>query len=361
MPRKTETRNGPSGRLAPETPIAPPADLSIGTVLERMTDAFLAFDTAGRVTYANGAAGRIFECRPQDLLGQEIGTCLGEDAGPAFEQALTRAATQGVTVRDVVYCAPRGVWLEVLAYPDAAGFSVYFRDISDFKRAERALCESEVNLRRVEALSKTGTWRLDMQRNELLWSDENYEIFGIPKGAPLMFEAFLATIQPKDKDAAGRSWQSGPRGEIYDFERRITVGGETKWVRERAELEFDAEGRLLGGVGTTLDITDQKRAEQELIESRAQLASVVESAMDAVIAVDAGQRIVLFNAAAEATFRYPAAEVIGEPLDKLIPERFRKAHAGHVQRFAATGVTTRAMGRLGQVDRAQGRRRGISH
>lgn len=349
MPRKTDTKKSTPGRRAPETPIAPPADLSTGTVLERMTDAFLAFDTARRVTYANAAAGRIFERRPRDLLGQEIGTCLGEDAGPAFEQALTKAAAQGVAVRDVVYCAQREVWLEVLAYPDTSGFSVYFRDISGIKRAEQALRESEVNLRRVEALSKTGTWRLDMQRNELQWPDENYEIFGLPKGAPLTFEALLATIQPKDKDAAGRSLQAGPRGGIFDFERRITVDGETKWVRERAELEFDAEGHLLGGVGTTLDITDQKRAEQELIESRAQLASVVESAMDAVIAVDAEQRIVLFNAAAEAAFRYPAAEVIGKPLDMLIPERFRKAHAGHVQRFAATGVTTRAMGRLGTL------------
>ncbi len=57
MPRKTDTRNGPSGHCTPETPIAPPADLSIATVLERMTDAFLAFDAAGRVTYANAAAG----------------------------------------------------------------------------------------------------------------------------------------------------------------------------------------------------------------------------------------------------------------------------------------------------------------
>ena len=257
--------------------------------------------------------------------------------------------TQGVAVHGEAYYAPCGVWYEVHAYPDTTGFSVYFRDISEWKRAERALRESEVSLRRVQAAAKTGTWRLNMQRNELLWSDENYEIFGIPKGTPLTFEAFLATVQPKDKDAVDRSWQAGPRGGFYDLERRIIVAGTVKWVRERAELEFDPQGRLLGGVGTTLDITDQKRAEQELAESRAQLASVVESAMDAVIAVDAGQRIVLFNAAAEAMFHYPAAEVIGRPLDKLIPERFRKAHARHIQSFATTGVTSRTMGRLGSL------------
>ena len=154
---------------------------------------------------------------------------------------------------------------------------------------------------------------------------------------------------PAERAYWDRSWQAGLRGGFYDLERRIIVAGTVKWVRERAELEFDPQGRLLGGVGTTLDITDQKRAEQELAESRAQLASVVELAMDAVIAVDAGQRIVLFNAAAEAMYHYLAAEVIGQPLDKLIPERFRKAHARHIQSFATTGVTSRTLGRLGSL------------
>ena len=266
-----------------------------------------------------------------------------------FEQTLTRARTEGVAVHCEAYHAERGVWLEVHAYPDTPGFSVYFRDISELKRAERALRETEVDLRRVQSLAKTGTWRLDTRRNELLWSDENYEIFGIPKGTPLTFEAFLATVQPDDKDAVDRSWQAGPRGGFHDLERRIVVAGAVKWVRERAELEFDSQGRLLGGAGTTIDITDRKRAELELVESRAQLASVVESAMDAVIAVDAGQRIVLFNSAAEAMFHVSAAEAIGEPLEKLIPERFREVHARHIRGFAATGVTSRAMGRLGRL------------
>ena len=88
-------------------------------------------------------------------------------------------------------------------------------------------------------LASGGTWHLDAQRNELLWSDENYKIFGIPKGTPLKFEAFLATVQPDDREAVDRSWQAGPHGGFYELERRIVVGDETKWVLERAELESD--------------------------------------------------------------------------------------------------------------------------
>jgi len=66
--------------------------------------------------------------------------------------------------------------------------------------------------------------------------------------------------------------------------------------------------------------------------------------MDAIITVDERQDIVLFNASAERIFRCPAADAIGAPLERFIPERFRTVHHTHIARFAATGITTRMMG-----------------
>ena len=71
---------------------------------------------------------------------------------------------------------------------------------------------------------------------------------------------------------------------------------------------------------------------------------IVESAMDAIVSIDAGQRIVQFNAAAERAFLWPRDAVMGQPIDKLIPERFRAAHRAHVERFGQTAVTSRSMG-----------------
>jgi PAS domain S-box-containing protein len=78
--------------------------------------------------------------------------------------------------------------------------------------------------------------------------------------------------------------------------------------------------------------------------SEARLAAVVESAMDAIITVDAAQRIVLFNRAAEQTFRCSREQAIGSLLERFIPQRFRAAHHGHVEAFGRTGVTGRRMG-----------------
>jgi len=66
--------------------------------------------------------------------------------------------------------------------------------------------------------------------------------------------------------------------------------------------------------------------------------------MDAIVTVDEDQHIVLFNSAAERIFRCPAAEAVGGPLDRFIPERFRAAHRAHIARFGATGTTVRSMG-----------------
>jgi PAS domain S-box-containing protein len=91
--------------------------------------------------------------------------------------------------------------------------------------------------------------------------------------------------------------------------------------------------------------TDERRAADAALQSaQAQVGDIVDSAMDAIVSVDESQRIVLYNATAEKLFRRPRAAVLGQPLHILMPERFRAAHHGHVERFGRTGVTSRRMG-----------------
>jgi len=107
-----------------------------------------------------------------------------------------------------------------------------------------------------------------------------------------------------------------------------------------------------------LDITSRKKAEYALERSESRLATIIESAMDAVICLDAQHRISVFNAAAEAMFGYSAKSMLGQSLDVLVPEELRAAHPRHIESFAATGRTSRRMGQLGQLQacRASGER-----
>jgi PAS domain S-box-containing protein len=78
--------------------------------------------------------------------------------------------------------------------------------------------------------------------------------------------------------------------------------------------------------------------------SEARLDAIVDSAMDSILTVDAAQRIVLFNRAAEQMFGVRRDDALGSPLDRFIPQRFRGAHRAHVEKFGHTGVTSRRMG-----------------
>jgi len=94
----------------------------------------------------------------------------------------------------------------------------------------------------------------------------------------------------------------------------------------------------------------KRRKTQALLrESQNQLNGIVESAMDALIAIDDKHRIVVFNAAAEKMFGCPVRDAIGSPIDRFIPERFRAAHRQHIQHFGDTDATTRTLGELGAL------------
>ena len=93
-------------------------------------------------------------------------------------------------------------------------------------------------------------------------------------------------------------------------------------------------------------VRQRQTASRAVASLEARVSDVVESAMDAIITVDEQQRVVVFNAAAEKVFRWPRSAVLGEPLDKLIPERFRGEHREHIESFGASGSTSRRMGSL---------------
>ena len=96
--------------------------------------------------------------------------------------------------------------------------------------------------------------------------------------------------------------------------------------------------------------TRELEASREITQqSEARMAAIVSSAMDAIISVDSEQTIILFNTAAEAMFRCPAAEALKHPLDRFIPQRFREAHKKHVQGFGQTSHTSRSMRSLGTL------------
>ena len=150
------------------------------------------------------------------------------------------------------------------------------RDITERKKREKALKGAQQDLAHAQEVGKIGSWKIEIQHNAIFWSDQTHKIFGIKKGTPLKYETFLATVHPDVRDYVDQKWKDALEGEQYDIEHRIIVDDTTKWVREKLELEFDENKKVIGGFGTCQDITDMVKLREQLKYYSKNLEKLVE-------------------------------------------------------------------------------------
>ena len=186
----------------------------------------------------------------------------------------------------------------------------------------------------------------DLDGKVISWNAGAERMFGYT-AAEMLGQPITRLQSPDRPEEEARILEEVKRGGTRHYETvRIRKDGRPVELSLTVSPIRNARGDIIGISSIARDITERKRAEREIQESRARLSGIIGSAMDAIISVDAGQRITIFNEAAEKMFRCPAGEALGQPLDRFIPARFREAHRGHVAEFGRTGVTSRAMGHL---------------
>lgn len=111
----------------------------------------------------------------------------------------------------------------------------------------------------------------------------------------------------------------------------------------------DISGNFIMSRSIIFNISERKRTEVALKTSQVRFAGIVEIAKDAIISVDANQRITLFNQGAEAIFGYTSEEILGQPLDLLLPERFVTPHRRYMSGFAHSDGKARRMGERSEI------------
>jgi PAS domain S-box-containing protein len=144
-------------------------------------------------------------------------------------------------------------------------------DVTERKRTEERLRFSEELLRQTQSVAAVGSWRIDVQSNEIVWSAETYRIFGIAGSPPRDYEHFVALVHPDDREEIRSDWIAALKGAPFHMQHRIIVNGETRWVEEQAQMDFNAQGRLLTATGSVQDITARVKTEERLLNSLRQL------------------------------------------------------------------------------------------
>ena len=282
-------------------------------ILETANEGIIVADLSGNITFVNTKMAEMMGYTVPELIGK-YGVSLVDPA--EYTSVLKKIENRKFGLKEqyeIKFVCKDGRYLWTLA----SGTPIYDRegrhignlgmyvDITERKKIEDALRESQHDLSHAQEVAHTGNWRLDVRRNELLWSDETYRMFGIPKGTPMTYETFLSAVYPDDRENVDRRWTAALRGEPYDMEHRIVVGNEVKWVREKAELEFDKNSMLLGGFGTVQDITELKEAEETVQLERDNLFVILEAMKDGVFIVNQQYAIEYINPELENDFGLP--------------------------------------------------------
>ena len=183
-----------------------------------------------------------------------------------------------------------------------------------------------------------GIWSWDEVKNQLVWDNATRRMFDVPANAEITLDTFYNSLHPDDLERVTRSWrQAFELQQPYQIEFRAkTRDGAFRWVHARGRGYYDKEGKPLRMIGLVFDITEQKRA-QDLFR----LAT--EASPSGIVLVDRQGRIVLVNAHIEELFGYTRDELIGKPVELLVPERFTSQHPVYRANFFSA-PQTRPMG-----------------
>lgn len=278
--------------------------------INNATVALLEVATKGEIL---GSLGKLLKDATGDVFREEI--CSLYDGKEGFVSAMVGRSLKGnpidCVVRGTVAPGYERSWSRVL---------VSVTDVTERKRAEKRLQANQYYLTKAQEIGMIGTWELDVQENILIWTDENYRIFGVPLGTELNYELFLNCVHPDDRDYVHESWSAGLDHMPYDIEHRIMVADEVKWVREKADVEFDSEGNPTVAIGVTQDITARKQAERALRESEERFRGYVETSQDLIWESDAEGIITYLNPAWEKVTGYRASELLGKSYFDLLAE-----------------------------------------
>ncbi|MEH1884751.1 GAF domain-containing protein [Nostoc sp.] len=237
-------------------------------LLESITDGFFALDKKWRFTYINGQAERLLQKKQNELLGKNIWEVFPEIIGTTFYREYHKAILEQVSVEFEEFYPPLNCWLQVHGYPAKDGLSIYFQDITERRRTTEALRESEERWQLALHGNNDGIWDWNLKTNEVFFSTQWKEMLGYKDhGVSNGWDEWIKRIHPDERDLVLQAFQDhfAKKTPFYVCEYRVQCqNGSYKWILDRGQALWDALGDIVRMVGSYTDITDRKRADEEL-------------------------------------------------------------------------------------------------
>ena len=299
------------------------------------------WDKQLRNQFSNQAYAAWFAVDPAKMQGMHIRDVIGEQGYqknlPYIEAAL-RGQVQRFE-REIVSPDGKQTWYSLAEYlpeithGEVQGFYAVVYDITEAHKNQRALKESNHALQHAQAVAQIGSWQCEDESQKFKGSNQTFNILGWLPGANVCFNDLLALLHPDDRADFDVHWQSVLGGQTAISLHRIVVGGETKWVQQVMQHDYDAQGFQCGYCGTIQDVTIHKNAQQKLEQARLLLHSAIDTVGEAFVIYDENDRLIFCNERYREVYRTSAPMIdIGRTF-----EEFLRYGAQHGQYKAAIG------------------------
>jgi PAS domain S-box-containing protein len=241
------------------------------TLIQRITDAFVSLDKDLCYTYLNKRAGEMINRNPDDLIGKYIWDVFPDSIGSPTYLGFQQAMKEQRYVYNIDYTPGIDLWHENHIYPSENGLSVFFRDITEKKRAEEKMHESNERFELASKATNDIIWDWNLINNEISWSENFYLHFGFdPKQTESTIISWEKRLHPDDKVRviAGISETLEKKQNVWiDEYRFIKADGTLAYIRDCGYVLFDEKGKPYRIVGAMQDISNIKKAEEELKQS----------------------------------------------------------------------------------------------
>lgn len=267
-------------------PFDPATTERMNAILDSITDGFLVLAPDWSISYVNAQAAELLQPAPAEqghdgaaLNGQDLWQALPDLCGTVLEAQFRRAMEHQHATGFELYYLPRKQWLEIRAWPSAAGLAASLQNITRRKQDERALRESANRLQVALAAGKMGDWVWDAASSQVILSGRAAELFDLPGECRVSWDTLACHLLEEDRQPATAAFLAAFSIHTdFNIECRIVrQGGERRWLSVIGHGNYGDDASLQGMTGMVQDISDRKEAEAALRLSQDEFQAMANS------------------------------------------------------------------------------------
>lgn len=288
------------------------------TALNRINDSVVSVDNKWRYTFLNDAALATHPLSKEETMTKTIWEVHPQMAGTIFWDKYHEAMEKKIVVEIENYYAPFKTWFYVKVYPSENGLTFFYKDISERKKAEEEIRKSNERFELIGKAANDAVWEWNLETN-VVWGNETHQqLYGLTLADPIPNDdEWKRRLHEDDRNRVIKSIAKTleSNSNIWDAEYRLYTENKG-WINiyGRTYIERNREGKPVRMLGSMMDITERKEAEQQILKEKNLSDSIINSLPGVFYLFDTTPKFLRWNKYFETISGYS-----GKELGSMVP------------------------------------------